>query len=405
MWIQTPQRLKRLSLYVFLTWGVSLTSVAPLLWVGQMLSGLLDSAEGGEAVAGGLKAVGLVGSHPLLLALGAEAMAIAPHVGLPVMVLGPSGSGKEGVAKLIHRASGRGGAFVAVSCANLRGDLAESLLFGAERGAFTGATRRQLGLFEQAKGGTLFLDEVGELDLDLQRRLLRALQERVIRRVGGERDIGVDVRIVSATWRDIRELVRRGDVREDLFYRLAGHILEVPPLDKRGADVLEIARHCLRTDDICQSGGPLTLTPDGDAFLLDNSWPGNVRELIGVLRGAAIFANGGVINSALLSCIAARRGFGDILGADVGARCVLAPLPLDLSEPGDVSGPWLSTAEFAAKAGIHPRAARKAARRAVAGHTWRGRRLKVREVRGGRGSGRGGIHYEICGQGIAPVDG
>jgi DNA-binding NtrC family response regulator len=204
----------------------------------------------------------------------------------PVLILGESGTGKEGIALALHERSARHGQpFVAINAGGLTRELVESELFGHERGAFTGAQGRHRGVFEQAQGGTLFLDEIGELPLDLQARLLRALETGEIRRVGAEGALRVDVRLICATHRDLRGMVSDGTFRQDLFYRVARLVIAVPSLRVRPEDVRALVRRFL--SEIAREVGPRTLTEDGLARLLSYDWPGNVRELRNVLSAAA----------------------------------------------------------------------------------------------------------------------
>jgi DNA-binding NtrC family response regulator len=194
-----------------------------------------------------------------------------------VLVEGETGTGKERVARALHLASGRKGRFVAVNCAAIPGQLLESELFGAEKGAFTGATARRIGRFEQAQGGTLLLDEIGELPLELQAKLLRVLEQREVERLGGGAPVKIDVRVVAATHRDLRKAVSEGKFREDLYYRLAVFPIQVPPLRQRPEDVIPLARAFAAEQRASQ--GELRLTPEGERALRGHAWPGNVREL------------------------------------------------------------------------------------------------------------------------------
>jgi DNA-binding NtrC family response regulator len=194
-----------------------------------------------------------------------------------VLVEGETGTGKERVARALHLASGRKGRFVAVNCAAIPGQLLESELFGAEKGAFTGATARRIGRFEQAQGGTLLLDEIGELPLELQAKLLRVLEQREVERLGGGAPVKIDVRVVAATHRDLRKAVSEGKFREDLYYRLAVFPIQVPPLRQRPEDVIPLARAFAAEQRAPQ--GELRLTPEGERTLRGHGWPGNVREL------------------------------------------------------------------------------------------------------------------------------
>ena len=233
---------------------------------------------------------GLVGRHPEMVKIFQLIMQIAP-VPTTVLITGESGTGKELVAQAIHRQSPRRGQpFVAINVAALPDTLLESELFGHERGAFTGAHAKKLGKFELAQGGTVFLDEIGSLRLDLQTKLLRALQEREIERVGGVRPIAVDVRVLAATNVNLRKAVRERAFREDLFYRLNVVPVHVPPLRERREDVpwlvehfvRRVARECSR-DVRAVSAGAL------DA-LCKYDWPGNVRELENVIHRAVVLA-------------------------------------------------------------------------------------------------------------------
>ena len=207
-----------------------------------------------------------------------------------VYIHGESGTGKELVARAIHDLSGRkDGPFVGVNCAAIPGTLLESELFGHERGAFTGAVKRKLGRFELAQGGTLFLDEIGDVPLEMQAKLLRAIQEKQIERVGGEGPVNVDVRIVSATHRDITEMVKTGAFREDLLYRLHIIPIELPPLRDRPEDVQLLAEHFI--EKLAPRTNPKVRGMDDGclAALKAYRWPGNVRELENVIEQALVF--------------------------------------------------------------------------------------------------------------------
>ena len=197
-----------------------------------------------------------------------------------VLVTGESGTGKEVVARAVHRRSARrSGPFVAINCAALPEHLLESELFGHVRGAFTDARDSRTGLFVQARGGTLFLDEIGELAIGLQPKLLRVLQERTVRPVGGQAEIPVDVRIVTATNRDLEEAIEQARFREDLYYRINVVQVPLPPLRARGGDIIPLAAHFIR-HFARQSGKPVTgLTREVAEKLVAYAWPGNVREL------------------------------------------------------------------------------------------------------------------------------
>ena len=211
----------------------------------------------------------------------------------PVAVLGESGTGKEVVARALHASSPRAHApFVAVNVAALPADLLESELFGHVRGAFTGAVAAKRGLFEAADGGTLFLDEIAEMPLPLQAKLLRALQDGEVRRVGETQAFAVDVRIVCATHRNLGEHVARGAFRQDLVYRLKVLTIHVPPLRERVEDVLPLARSFVEQE----GRGDLRFSPAARRLLERYSWPGNVRELSNAVKHGMALARGGVID-------------------------------------------------------------------------------------------------------------
>jgi two-component system response regulator AtoC len=214
----------------------------------------------------------------------------------PVLITGPSGSGKEVAARTIHRLSRRGGKpFVAFNCGAVSPTLIESELFGHERGSFTGADRRHVGYFEEANGGTLFLDEITEMSADLQVRLLRVLEERSIRRVGGSQDVRLDVRLLSATNREPPEAIQEGKLREDLYYRLNVFPLSLPPLRDRRDDIPLLAEHFRRQIDEEEKKGVRAWDPKALECLQSLEWPGNVRELRNVVHRAYIMTEGDTI--------------------------------------------------------------------------------------------------------------
>jgi DNA-binding NtrC family response regulator len=212
-----------------------------------------------------------------------------------VLILGETGTGKELLARIIHDRSRRQkGPFVPVHCASLASTLMESELFGHEKGSFTGADQQHLGRFEVAEKGTIFLDEMGELNEEIQVKLLRVLQEKEIFRVGGNRPIPVDVRLLAATHRNLEEMVRRGKFREDLYYRLNVISLEVPSLRQRKEDIPALANYFLKK--YCQeSFKNLTLTTDTIGYLARYDWPGNIRELQNIIERAVILCEGPTI--------------------------------------------------------------------------------------------------------------
>ena len=211
---------------------------------------------------------------------------------LPVLVLGETGSGKELIARAIHDGSPRAaGPFVAENCGALAESVLASELFGHEAAAFTGATARHRGLFEQATGGTIFLDEVGELPPQVQAMLLRVLQERTVRRVGGEQAVKVDVRVIAATHRDLEQMVRDGRFREDLYYRLRGATLAVPALRERTSDLPAMIKAFLAEASLGRRARTLTVTPEAMRVLAAYPWPGNVRELRSEVHRWSVFCD------------------------------------------------------------------------------------------------------------------
>src|SRR5215471_9185552 len=216
----------------------------------------------------------------------------------PVLISGPSGSGKEVAALTIHRLSRRAGKpFVAFNCGAVSPTLIESELFGHERGSFTGADKRRVGYFEEAMGGTLFLDEITEMTAEMQIRLLRVLEERTLRRVGGTQDLRLDVRLLSATNRDPKEAIREGKLREDLYYRLNVFPLHIPLLKERLDDVALLADHFLREIEAREKVGVQHLDPKALDLLRAHVWPGNVRELRNIVHRAYILAEGDTIDA------------------------------------------------------------------------------------------------------------
>jgi len=209
-----------------------------------------------------------------------------------VLITGESGVGKERVAQALHQLTGGDKPFIAVNCGALTESLLEAELFGYEKGAFTGAIRTKKGVFEQASGGTLFLDEVGDMPLGMQIRLLRALQERCIVRVGGETPIPVDIRLMCATHQVLQERVQSGDFREDLYYRINVMELRIPPLRERPEDVLPLARQFLTAIAATNKKPPLSLTPAAEHALKNYRWPGNIRELKNALERASLMSDG-----------------------------------------------------------------------------------------------------------------
>ena len=214
-----------------------------------------------------------------------------------VMLLGESGTGKELLARGLHQASPRKtGKFVAINCAAIPENLLESELFGYEKGAFTGAAKMTLGKIETANGGTLMLDEIGDLPFSLQAKLLRFLQERTIERIGGRQEIAVDVRIVCATHQDLKALTKESRFREDLYYRLAEIVINIPPLRERVGDPALLAHAFVRRFAQEQNRGSMTLGEEAVRAIEAHSWPGNIRELENCIKRATIMADGNQIS-------------------------------------------------------------------------------------------------------------
>jgi two-component system, NtrC family, nitrogen regulation response regulator GlnG len=235
----------------------------------------------------------LIGRHPRMQDVYKTIGRIA-GTDVTVLLRGESGTGKELVARAIHHYSRRAGRpFVAVSCAAIPGTLLESEMFGHERGAFTDAKERRLGKFELAHGGTLYLDEIGDMPLELQTKLLRALQERTIERLGGHEPIRIDVRVLAATNRELEALMRDGRFREDLYYRLNVVTLNLPPLRERRRDIALLVEHFLAK--YAAELGECGVAPEALDRLVGHDWPGNVRELENVVQRAMVMATGGVI--------------------------------------------------------------------------------------------------------------
>ena len=257
---------------------------------------------------------GLIGPSSSLQRLREKITRVAAAPRTTVLITGESGVGKEVVARAIHQRSERqDGPFVALNCAALSEGLLESELFGHEAGAYTGASNKgREGLFAAAKGGTLLLDEIGELAPQLQAKLLRVLQERSYRRVGGNTDYETDVRVIACTNRDLPEMVEAGTFREDLYYRLNVLVLRVPSLSARPEDILPIANH-LRLLKESESGfNTMGFSDIAEAALLNHSWPGNVRELGNAIERACIECGGGLIEAAHLGLATPQEASKDV---------------------------------------------------------------------------------------------
>jgi two-component system, NtrC family, response regulator HydG len=262
-----------------------------------------------------------------------------------VLIVGESGTGKELLSRTIHRVGPRkDGPFVAFDCSALAPSLLEAELFGHEKGAFTGASRARRGLFREANGGTIFLDEIGDIDASVQNKLLRVLQEREIKPVGGDRPVAIDVRVVAATNKDLKGLVARGLFREDLYWRLAVVPIQVPPLRERKEDIPQLAAHILaRRRGAAKSFAgneapyPTQITAKALQRLQAYRWPGNIRELENVLSRAAILCDGETIRSHDLDMLGLDRAPGAPAAATTEDDRVELP-PIELERLGDGEG-------------------------------------------------------------------
>lgn len=233
--------------------------------------------------------------HPLMKKLTGLIDTVAP-TDSTVLIEGESGTGKELVARLIHKWSSRSGRpFVPVDCGTIPEGLVESDLFGHEKGAFTGAVSQKIGRFQRAEAGTLFLDEIASLPLASQAKLLRALQEKVIERVGGLKPVPIDIRFIAASNIDLQDAVRRGSFREDLYYRLNVVKLRIPPLRERLSDILELSMHFIKKHRARTNSAAAGVSKDALKALMEYSWPGNVRELENVIEHALIMAKSKLI--------------------------------------------------------------------------------------------------------------
>jgi len=238
---------------------------------------------------------GIIGRSPLMLDLFSKIRRVAPHF-RSVLVTGPTGAGKELVAKALHRLSGSEKRFVAVNCSSITESLAESELFGHVKGAFTGANQDKVGVFEYADGGTALLDEIGEMPLGMQAKLLRVLQDHEVQRVGSPAVTKVDVRVVAATNRDLQEMARQGKFREDLYFRLSAVELRVPSLAERPEDLPLLERHLLKTFAAQYNKPVAGFTRRAQTVMARYPWPGNIRELQNVIEHACMMAESDVVD-------------------------------------------------------------------------------------------------------------
>lgn len=246
----------------------------------------------------------------------------ASQTNITVSITGETGTGKELVAKAIHynNKNKQKRPLVAVNIAAIPRDLLESELFGHEKGAFTGASNRRIGKFEEAIGGTIFLDEIGEMDLNLQAKLLRVLQEKEVTRIGSNTPIKVNARVLVATHKSLSEEVKAGRFREDLYYRLLGLPIELPPLRDRGNDIVVLAKHFV--DDFVKENdmGKLQITPEAQKKLLNYDWPGNVRELKAVVELASVLCDDGKITDMDINFNSTNNGLSELMSKELSLK-------------------------------------------------------------------------------------
>ncbi len=296
--VATATRAMKLGAYDFVEKPVDGERLRALVWKAARAREVRARSERlGAAVSREAGGVRIVTGDPRMRAVLDLVERVAPS-DVSVLVVGESGTGKELVARELHRLSGRQEEpLVALNCAAVSESLAESELFGHEKGAFTGAADRKIGLVEMADGGTLFLDEIGEMEPGLQAKLLRSLESKTFRRVGGLKELPANFRLVSATNQPLEERVEEGSFRGDLFYRINAMVLELPPLRERPADILLLAEHFLR-ELYPREHEAWSLSPEAAAILEGYHWPGNVRELRNVVERASVLSPGRTIRAA-----------------------------------------------------------------------------------------------------------
>jgi len=261
------------------------------------------SAEAWQAAVKGLNAPELkTKSYVFVDPTSQHLLALAQRVAqtdVTALLVGPTGAGKEVLARVLHESSPRAKApFVALNCAAMPEHLIEDMLFGHEKGAFTGALKEHKGLFEQAHGGTIFLDEIGEMPMNLQAKLLRVLQEKKLNRLGGEATIDLDVRVIAATNKDLKLAIEQREFREDLYFRISTFRLRIQPLKDRPGDIVPLVAQSLARH--VKGGVPFTVTPEAQVMLQNYPWPGNVRELENVVQRAVVLSGGRTITPAHL---------------------------------------------------------------------------------------------------------
>ncbi len=292
---------------------------------------------------------GIIGESPALRAVMAQAHQIAElDETPPVLITGETGTGKGLMARTLHASGPRAAKpFIEINCTALPANLMEAELFGYERGAFTDAKESKVGLFEAAEGGFLFLDEVGDIELSLQGKMLRAIEEQTIRRVGGIRDRKINTRILAATNRDLEREAQQGNFRKDLYFRLAVILLRLPPLRERGEDVLILAEHFLRRFSAKYGKDVQRIDPRARAMLMSYPWPGNVRELSHVIERAALWSRGPTLE---VEHLALEQP------ADAGAATARAPSNGGATAPSAPTAPTAPAAPTASPAPTAPTA-------------------------------------------------
>jgi two-component system nitrogen regulation response regulator GlnG len=284
----------------------------------------------------------IIGSSPAMSEVYKTIGKVAPS-DMTVLIQGESGTGKELIAKAIHYNSRRlGKPFVALNCAAIPKELLESELFGHEKGAFTGATDRKPGKFEQANGGTIFLDEIGDMPLDLQAKILRVLQEREVVRTGGSQSLSVDVRVIAATNQNLEDMVRRREFREDLFYRLNVVPILLPPLRERSEDIPLLADYFLQKTCNELEVPVKRCSAEATRFLSSYAWPGNVRELENTIKRAVILSSDPILSQADFTGLRAERGSDRLADEEVSLEELVdiklraSLVNMDKMESGDV---------------------------------------------------------------------
>ncbi len=289
----------RLGAYDFLIKSIDMGGVEPVVNRAlEFLSLRRRVAQDNEEVTSRFNLNTLIAESQTMRDLVGQIQELSQNQKSTVLLLGETGTGKEFIARVLHHnGSRRDSAFVGVNCTAIPRELFESELFGYERGAFTGANQRKIGLFEQAEGGTLFLDEIGDLDGSMQAKLLRVLQERSFRRVGGAEDIEVDFRLIAATNKDLKKEVSNGTFREDLFFRLNVVSLELPPLRQRVEDIIPLCMQALLQYGKEFGKDIVDIEPEARTLLERYTYPGNIRELQNIIERAVIFCHGKTLSS------------------------------------------------------------------------------------------------------------